>query len=89
MPLKPYCQRKSNGAQPSHTLIQQPPSDHFLEEADRIHSQGHPEMGHENGVEWRYIDPGKPQRSGFILRRGKRLSEGLLIPTQLKWQPAR
>ena len=30
----------------------------------------------ENGVEWHYIDPGKPQQNGYILRRGKQ-SPGL------------
>lgn len=39
----------------------------------RVHQLGHPEpkvreakWTNENGVEWHYIDPGKPQQNGFL-----------------------
>ena len=40
---------------------------------NRVHQQGHPEpkvreakWANANGVEWHYIDPGKPQQNGYI-----------------------
>ena len=49
------------------------PGDRFPEEGHRVHQQGDPEpkvreakWANENGVEWHYIDPGKPQQNGFI-----------------------
>ncbi|PIL18157.1 hypothetical protein P775_21160 [Puniceibacterium antarcticum] len=37
----------------------------------------------DNKVEWHYIDPGKPQQNGYILRRGKRPAGAFPDPSSL------
>ena len=46
---------------------------HRLGQWHRVHQQGDPEpkvreakWANKNGVEWHYIDPGKPQQNGYI-----------------------
>ena len=35
-------------------------------QGNRVYQSGGPERGSETGIEWHYIDPGKPQQNAFI-----------------------